>query len=256
MKLKYLLSNFAHKYRNTDKKVIYHTPAYSELIATNYISYKQMPGKDELAEDIDLLHGIQKDYPSVYYYFEFPEGIALPKETKQFLTNNNFDLDRIDLLVGEPAELSFSPLNADIDLFSIDKDNFAWMQKYISEIAVSYGQQFKKEVSQYDLDFIQKNKGNHIFIAKEYESVVGALKVIEGEKTLEIDDFQVLPEYRRNGIGSALQQEAVKIAGNRKVILATISNSEEEKMYFDQGYRKVSFYDSALYYPGNDWEDI
>lgn len=77
-----------------------------------------------------------------------------------------------------------------------------------------------------------------IFAAYEYDRLVGLIRCVgDGETIVYIQDILVLPEYQRQGIGSALLQEVFsRFSHVRQIILST--DREERTLQF---YKSLGF---------------
>src|SRR5699024_7459194 len=93
--------------------------------------------------------------------------------------------------------------------------------------------------SLYDQLFEEENV--RLVIAMMEDEPAGGMTVIETAKSVEIDSLFVREQWQRNGIGAAIQQFAMDLAGNRPVILVADADESPREMYQRQGYEYQTF---------------
>jgi GNAT superfamily N-acetyltransferase len=107
-----------------------------------------------------------------------------------------------------------------------------------------------KPVSQYQRYLAEQSKGvRKVFVAFETDVFAGYLTVVwKSNYTLfaaknipEINDFNVLPEFRRKGIGTKLMDEAERIVSERSKIVGigvglNAGYGSAQRLYIKRGY--------------------
>lgn len=70
-------------------------------------------------------------------------------------------------------------------------------------------------------------------------SLIGLLKFKENEKTIEIMQLQILPEFQGKGYGKSVIKHVIAIAGSKDISLTVLKNNPAYRLYTRLGFATV-----------------
>ena len=90
----------------------------------------------------------------------------------------------------------------------------------------------------YLLSNLQNNINQYAWLALNGDKLVGSITVKVGEKESEITGFYVAPECQGQGVGRKLYQKALKIIGDKEVVIDLYAHSTKSfEMYIKWGFK-------------------
>lgn len=203
------------------------------------------------AEELDILEENFLDYAYdlnlSYYSFALPMNQPLSPELFASIGEVGYELSMVKLMVLDPknfkgsdkAQTNFGDRLTIKEITNDDEEN---IQAYIN-----FNQQFDKAIDDGSNFAQDKMRYYPWFLAEDNTIALGAFldgqlialsDVIRLADAYEIDNFQVLDEYQKQGIGSAMQAWVCQraIADNKFVILTADADDTPYEMYLKQGY--------------------
>ena len=248
--------NQATVYAENSMKTLYFTPKFSERYFSNYVQYHQVPSKEDLQLDMEVMRTLQSNNENHFIHFQFDEGMQIPEEIYAYLKANNFEFSEYVFMEHDNKDFPFSRLRQPIQIKKVDGKNMLDYLAHERKFHEVYGQNFARQMIDVTHEFFMMPKSHILIAVDDFNNIVGSLNVLEHDDYVEFDEFQVDEEYRRQGIGSALQEAGIKIANGKKVILVADNKSAAKEMYLKQGYQVKGSYQAALYVQPEGFENI
>ena len=218
-----------------------HYPEMPSRYDSNFVNYKVMPTTEQFVEVIEMLTKYHQQNGQNFVKCKFPPNEVPPKSL--FDEVPGFDVGFLELYAIDPRQFTGNSTEVTVKIVE-DQDLEAFLQLQYKE-DLHYGESYAKE-KQAHLKRERQKQGIHQVIAYKNGQPVGSVELIEKEKTVEIDNFFVISTMRGLGIGVAIQQFVMQLAGNKLVILVADGEDTARNMYKKQGYRFYGFQYEAL----------
>ncbi len=201
------------------------------------------------AEELDILEDNFLDYAYElnlsYYSFVLPMNQPLNPDLFASIGEVGYELSLVKLMVLNPADFKGSDKaqKAFGDRLSLVEIRSDQAQDYIDFNQVfdkAIGTDFAKDKLNYYPWFLGENNTIALGVYVD-EKLVAIADIIRLKDSYEIDNFQVLDSYQKQGIGSAIQEWVCKkaLAEDKAVILVADADDTPYDMYLKQGYQDV-----------------
>ncbi|QLK86651.1 GNAT family N-acetyltransferase [Staphylococcus sp. 17KM0847] len=224
----------------------YLTPERPLKFDANKWCYKKMPDLLTFKDDMIQQQSLHQAQGSTHLNFEFPQDVKPSIELIQYLRAQNFNLGCVELYMIEAEtlrELTTQTIHMKRMTSATIKDYFTVFRP----LSMAYGEDYLVETLKYLQTVVEMPEHSiEYYIAYEKNEPVGIVNVISTERHVEIDGFAVAESHQRQGIGSRMQAEIGRLAGQRPVILVADAEDTAKDMYVNQGYVYQCFQYSAL----------
>lgn len=224
---------------------LYHNHDALFMYDYNFMRLKYQPTLEEfkLIEKIQL--EFSEDMKMDHVKFYWPENLGFTEPIIEYLSENGYGLEILELYAMEPKDFLASRSNANVTVELVTEETlpeYKTINRVQDEgISETFAEQ---KVASYDLDF--ENPDLLQVIAYQNNQAIGGVDLLVSEETLEIDNFFVLDEFQRQGIGTEIQRFIMELAGNRTVVLVADGEDTPKEMYAKQNYTYLSYQVGAL----------
>lgn len=201
------------------------------------------------AEELDILEDNFLDYAYdlnlAYYSFVLPMNQPLAPDLFASIGEVGYEISLTKLMVLDPADFKATTKAKDtygdrlvlkeVDP-SIEQDYFNFNQVF--DKAIDDSGQFAAQKLNYYPWFLAENNTTALAVYID-DKLVAITDIIRLAHAYEIDNFQVLDDYQRQGIGSLIQQWVCDkaLAEGKMVILSADADDTPYDMYVKQGYQ-------------------
>ena len=201
------------------------------------------------AEELDILEDNFLDYAYdlnlAYYSFVLPMNQPLAPDLFASIGEVGYEISLTKLMVLDPADFKATTKAKDtygdrlvlkeVDS-SIEQDYFNFNQVF--DKAIDDSGQFAAQKLNYYPWFLAENNTTALAVYID-DKLVAITDIIRLAHAYEIDNFQVLDDYQRQGIGSLIQQWVCDkaLAEGKMVILSADADDTPYDMYVKQGYQ-------------------
>lgn len=201
------------------------------------------------AEELDILEDNFLDYAYdlnlAYYSFVLPMNQPLAPDLFASIGEVGYEISLTKLMVLDPSDFKATTKAKDtygdrlvlkeVDP-SIEKDYFNFNQVF--DKAINDSGQFAEQKLNYYPWFLAENNTTALAVYID-DKLVAITDIIRLAHAYEIDNFQVLDDYQRQGIGSLIQQWVCDkaLAEGKMVILSADADDTPYDMYVKQGYQ-------------------
>ncbi len=201
------------------------------------------------AEELDILEDNFLDYAYdlnlAYYSFVLPMNQPLAPDLFASIGEVGYEISLTKLMVLDPADFKATTKAKDtygdrlvlkeVDS-SIEQDYFNFNQVFDKSIDDSG--QFAAQKLNYYPWFLAENNTTALAVYMD-DKLVAITDIIRLAHAYEIDNFQVLDDYQRQGIGSLIQQWVCDkaLAEGKMIILSADADDTPYDMYVKQGYQ-------------------
>ncbi|MEJ7541342.1 DUF5613 domain-containing protein [Staphylococcus intermedius] len=237
----------AEVYDQNEDMTIYlnsHTPITFD---NNKWVYHQIPDIATFKEDMKRQQAFHYDH-SIFLHlkFEFPVDAEPNKEMLQFLHDEGFNVRRLELYAADAKTLRQID-GPEIIVKPLTLERIPDYMKVFEPIGMEYGADYLIEVEDRLYRGAKYGFGvSQPYVVYEKGEPVGTMKIIESERTVEIDDFEVVEDACGRGIGLAMQAFVGMLANVRPVILQSASDLTVRDMYIKENYQLISFQYSMI----------
>ena len=201
------------------------------------------------AEELDILEDNFLDYAYdlnlAYYSFVLPMNQPLAPDLFASIGEVGYEISLTKLMVLDPADFKATTKAKDtygdrlvlkeVDS-SIEQDYFNFNQVF--DKAIDDSGQFAAQKLNYYPWFLAENNTTALAVYID-DKLVAITDIIRLAHAYEIDNFQVLDDYQRQGIGSLIQQWVCDkaLAEGKMIILSADADDTPYDMYVKQGYQ-------------------
>ncbi|MFW3364206.1 GNAT family N-acetyltransferase [Aerococcus viridans] len=201
------------------------------------------------AEELDILEDNFLDYAYdlnlAYYSFVLPMNQPLAPDLFTSISEVGYEISLTKLMVLDPADFKATTKAKDtygdrlvlkeVDS-SIEQDYFNFNQVF--DKAIDDSGQFAAQKLNYYPWFLAENNTTALAVYID-DKLVAITDIIRLAHAYEIDNFQVLDNYQRQGIGSMIQQWVCDkaLAEGKMVVLEADADDTPYDMYVKQGYQ-------------------
>lgn len=194
----------------------------------------------ELIEDMQIYFSLENELKHVKFYW--PDNLGIRPDTLDYLSQQNYKLEKLELLKINPQSFKGNPVSPDVTVVEVTSDLMATLKdiNYIEDLTIS--EDYAENKGPF-YDDLFANSSVLFYMALYRNEPAGSCIVVEGNQTIEIDDLFTVKNFRQKGVATALQQKVMTLAKskNKSVLLATDSEGSPINMYINQGYERVSF---------------
>lgn len=203
------------------------------------------------AEELDILEDNFLDYAYdlnlSYYSFVLPMNQPLAPDLFAAIGEMGYEMSLTKLMVLDPADFKGSSKARDtygdrlilkeVDA-SIAQDYFDFNQVF--DKAIDDTNEFAEQKLNYYPWFLAENNTTALAVYID-DKLVAITDVIRLAHAYEIDNFQVLDDYQRQGIGSLIQAWVCDkaLSEGKMVILSADADDTPYDMYLKQGYQDM-----------------
>lgn len=201
------------------------------------------------SEELDILEDNFLDYAYdlnlAYYSFVLPMNQPLAPDLFASIGEVGYEISLTKLMVLDPADFKATTkakntygdrlVLKEVDS-SIEQDYFNFNQVF--DKAIDDSDQFAEQKLNYYPWFLAENNTTALAVYID-DKLVAITDIIRLAHAYEIDNFQVLDDYQRQGIGSLIQQWVCDkaLAEGKMVILSADADDTPYDMYVKQGYQ-------------------
>lgn len=203
------------------------------------------------AEELDILEDSFLDYAYdlnlTYYSFVLPMNQPLAPDLFAAIGEMGYEMSLTKLMVLDPADFKGSSKARDtygdrlvlkeVDA-SIQQDYFDFNQVF--DKAIDDTSEFAEQKLNYYPWFLAENNTTALAVYID-DKLVAITDIIRLAHAYEIDNFQVLDDYQRQGIGSLIQTWVCDkaLSEGKMVILSADADDTPYDMYLKQGYQDM-----------------
>ena len=201
------------------------------------------------AEELDILEDNFLDYAYdlnlAYYSFVLPMNQPLAPDLFASIGEVGYEISLTKLMVLDPADFKATTKAKDTygDRLVLKEVDPSIEQDYIDfnqvfDKAIDDSGQFAAQKLNYYPWFLAENNTTAIAVYID-DKLVAITDIIRLANAYEIDNFQVLDDYQRQGIGSLIQQWVCDkaLAEGKMIILSADADDTPYDMYVKQGYQ-------------------
>jgi len=201
------------------------------------------------AEELDILEENFLDYAYdlnlAYYSFVLPMNQPLAPDLFASIGEVGYEISLTKLMVLDPADFKATTKAKDTygDRLVLKEVDPSIEQDYIDfnqvfDKAIDDSGQFAAQKLNYYPWFLAENNTTAIAVYID-DKLVAITDIIRLANAYEIDNFQVLDDYQRQGIGSLIQQWVCDkaLAEGKMIILSADADDTPYDMYVKQGYQ-------------------
>ncbi|MGH2067190.1 GNAT family N-acetyltransferase, partial [Aerococcus sp. L_4] len=201
------------------------------------------------AEELDILEDNFLDYAYdlnlAYYSFVLPMNQPLAPDLFASIGEVGYEISLTKLMVLDPADFKATTKAKDTygDRLVLKEVDPSIEQDYIDfnqvfDKAIDDSGQFAEQKLNYYPWFLAENNTTALAVYMD-DKLVAITDIIRLAHAYEIDNFQVLDDYQRQGIGSLIQQWVCDkaLAEGKMIILSADADDTPYDMYVKQGYQ-------------------
>ncbi|MFV8764814.1 GNAT family N-acetyltransferase [Aerococcus urinaeequi] len=201
------------------------------------------------AEELDILEDNFLDYAYdlnlAYYSFVLPMNQPLAPDLFASIGEVGYEISLTKLMVLDPADFKATTKAKDTygDRLVLKEVDPSIEQDYIDfnqvfDKAIDDSDQFAEQKLNYYPWFLAENNTTALAVYID-DKLVAITDIIRLANAYEIDNFQVLDDYQRQGIGSLIQQWVCDkaLAEGKMIILSADADDTPYDMYVKQGYQ-------------------
>ncbi|WP_051237705.1 GNAT family N-acetyltransferase [Lacticigenium naphthae] len=191
-------------------------------------------------EEFLLIENIQfefhKDIDFNYMKFYWPANTPFTPEIMNYFNENNYGIEMLELYTVFPEKFKITKKNSAVRIEWVTDFSLPDYKKINFQQDLHEGVDFaEKKQAVYDINF--HDSSIYQIIAYLDNIPVGGTDIIEKDKTIEIDNLFVCKEYRKQGIGSEIQQFIMKHAKDKQILLLADGEETARNMYRKQNYQ-------------------
>lgn len=238
-----------HEYtqiEETDYYYHYQNKKLPFLYSCNRLRFKRNPTLEEFCLAEKNLMDFQRKTQQDFIYLYGPENEPFSKEIEEYLATENYTVSAEELLVIDPKDFYFTHQNEEIKVSLVE--NNEQLKEYLEfmyQLNLKNGMSYANKKQKFYLDR---------FISPEIQQinaylngqVVGTVNIIISSKYIEIDHFEVAPNFQNKGIGTQIQRFIMALAKDKKVLLVVDKETKANHMYYHQGYQFCGYQLSAF----------
>lgn len=243
--------NFDNTYTLGDvvlETALYRHIHYPEMLVrydSNFIEFLSIPSIDEFKEVEKYLLDFHQKRGQNHLKFYFPANMTLEGELNDYLTTAGYGRELLELYAIQPHEFPEIRTNSDIQVEKVTTETLETLValKYVQDL--EFGEDFAEQKRA--LTRRKFADPQLIQVLAVYQGVaVGYVDLIVSKDTVEIDELSVEEAYQKKGIGSHLQQFAMKLYPDKTIILLADGEDTPRNMYRKQNYQYLGFRQGIL----------
>lgn len=84
-----------------------------------------------------------------------------------------------------------------------------------------------------------KDNFEHFFLIYKMDNLIGAIKLVEHENSLEIMQLQIHPQFQGIGLGRQVMNKVILQAGGKSVVLNVLKQNPAKRLYLKLGFEVI-----------------
>lgn len=219
---------------------IFYSPDTLYMYDDNFLLLHYQPSLEELKVIEQNLENFAAEAGWNHLKLVWPANTGLSPEVTDYLAQQQYGLEMLELYQLEPNHFSPASLRTDVTVEPVTEATLSLFKQLSYEQDRLIGKAFAdQKQALYDRLFAEEEVT--LILAFLDGKPVGGMNLIESENTVEIDSLFVIEEKQKQGIGTVIQHYAVKVAGERSIILLADAEDTPRSMYRKQGYTYEGF---------------
>lgn len=219
----------------------YSMPDFPHYYDLNFIQLHFNPTSEEFELLENILMADQVAEMPNHLKFYWPENTGLYVEVLEYLSQEGYELGKLELMHLLPNEFKQSSSNPNVLIQPVTS---ATLEAFIAvnfQADLSHGEAFsenkrdfyRKQFSMPDVSF---------WVAFIEDEPVGSLILVESEHYLEVDNLLTADAWRKQGVASEILARVVELADSQQksVILLADAEDSPREMYLKQGFERIS----------------
>ncbi|MER2173337.1 MAG: GNAT family N-acetyltransferase [Carnobacterium sp.] len=230
-------TDFYHHYQNEKLPFLY---------SCNILKFKRNPTLEEFRLAEKKLMNFQKKMQQDFIHLYAAENEPFSKEVEEYLTKENYTIAAEELLVIDSKDFYFTHQNEEIRV-DLVKDN-KQLKEYLDfmyQLNLKNGAAYAHKKQDFYVDRFISPKVQQINAYLDGQ-VVGTANIILSSEYVEIDHFEVAPNFQNKGIGTQIQRFIMALAKDKKVLLVVDKGTKASRMYYHQHYQFSGYQLSAF----------
>ena len=224
---------------------LYHNHDALFMYDYNFMRLKYQPTLEEFILIEKILLEFHEDMKMDHVKFYWPEDYGFTEPIIDYLSSNGYGIEILELYAIEPKVFSPTKRNSAVTVELVTEETLEAFKQLNRTQDIQISETFAHQKQElYDQDF-DDPKVQQV-IAYLGQQAVGGVDLLLEEETVEIDNFFVLEDYQRQGIGTEIQHFVMDVAGSRTVILVADAEDTPKDMYVKQNYTYLSYQVGAL----------
>lgn len=224
---------------------LYHNHDARFMYDYNFMRLKYQPTLEEFKLIEKILLEFHEDMEMDHVKFYWPEDYGFTEPLVEYLSTNGYGIEILELYALEPKDFLSSRSNPSVTVEFVTAETLEDFKRINRVQDVNINETFAQQKQElYDLDFDDSSVQQ--IIAYLDSQPVGGVDLLVREETVEIDNFFVLEEFQKQGIGTEIQKFIMDAAGSRAVILVADAEDTPKDMYLKQNYTYLSYQVGAL----------
>ncbi|WP_423188756.1 GNAT family N-acetyltransferase [Alkalibacterium sp. f15] len=209
---------------------------------SNFFQLKYSPTKVEF-ELIETMHwNFSEEYDLTHVKFYWPENQGIHPDTLDYLNQEDYGLEKVELYSIAPFDFTAVAENLDISIHVVNHEQLDTFKSinYIEDkiISTSFA-----EAKQPFYDKLFQDKSITFLLAYYKGKAAGSCIIVESTEGLELDDLFTLKEYRLKGVAKALLDYIIKQATPKQKTVFLVADAEDspKEMYIKSGFNYEGF---------------
>ena len=206
---------------------------YLKFDANTFV-FKRMPTVAELKTAI---FEMERKKINECLKIRFPIKQELPQEVIAYLVSESITINKIHLYSIQtnnfPARIA-----QNIVVKKVDKSNYQEFAQLVYQSDSEYGKPYAKQNGDWNYQKFLNSACFEFYLAYIDDMPAGTVTIIKHTLTsVELDAFVVLPQYQRQGVGTAMQSYIMQQHANKELFLIADGYDTPKDMYEKQGYQ-------------------
>lgn len=209
---------------------------------SNFFQLKYSPTKEEF-ELIASMHRVfseENDLTHVKFYW--PEDQGIQPDTLDFLNQEEYGLEKLELYSLDPNDYISKSFHSDISVKVVQSEHLAVFKSlnYIEDQTIS--DSFAESKQPY-YDRLFSDESVTFLLAWLNGEPAGSCIMIKSDEGLELDDLFTLEAYRNKGVATSLLAFIAEKASAEQTIVFLVADAEDtpKEMYKKAGFKYEGF---------------
>lgn len=224
---------------------LYHNHDARFMYDYNFMRLKYQPTLEEFKLIEKILLEFHEDMEMDHVKFYWPEDYGFTEPIIEYLSRNGYGIEILELYAIDPKDFPLTKRNPAVTVEFVTEESLNSFKQINRVQDTDISETFADQKQNlYDQDF--EDSSVQQVIAYLEGTPVGSVDLLIQENTVEIDNFFVLEEYQRQGVGTEIQRFVMENAGSKTVILVADAEDTPKDMYLKQNYTYLSYQVGAL----------
>lgn len=216
------------------------------LYSCNVLKFKRNPSLEEFYLAEKKLMDFQKKMQQDFIHLYAAENEPFSKEIEEYLTKENYTIAAEELLVIDPKDFHFTHQNKEVAVVLVENNKqLTEYLKFMYQLNLKNGVLYAQKKQDFYVDRFISPKIQQINAYLDGQ-VVGTTNIILSSKYIEIDHFEVAPNFQNKGVGTQIQRFIMGLAKDKKVLLVVDKETKASRMYYHQHYQYCGYQLSAF----------